>query len=480
MVSMTADRDGCTRGDRDVYAPRVSDDAIEHSLAALTAEAGDDPSKTRRIVVGSDALARVAPWLQQAHPDERDLVVCDAHTATAAGRSLHRALHMAGRAAQLLILDPQPGEPHLVCDDGVIDALQARLQEATDLNAIAVGAGTINDIVKMATKRLGRPYQCVATAASMNGYTSAIAAVLSRGVKRTLPAQQAEAVFADIDVIRRAPAYLNRAGFGDLLSKPYSNADWLLSHLVRGVPYEERPARLLDGAYDALLHRAASVGASEPQGIGTLTRTILLSGFTMAIAGTSAPASGGEHLVSHYWDMEQHCREHPLFGLHGTQVGIATRLSAMLFEKLVALEPEDIDPESAARRCPDPGWLDTLPELHPRLSAAVVQEVREQIAAKQEHGPALREELAQVRARWPEIRRTLRDVLVDSTRMTEVLASAGAAARPSDLGIELPHAIHTLRVCRHIRSRYVALDLIDDLGYLHDWATDVVTAAERS
>src|SRR5690606_37709578 len=115
--------------------------------------------------------------------------------------------------------------------------------------------------------------------------------------------------------------------------------------LVRGVEYEERPARLLDDAYDALLDRAADIGAATPEGIGLLMRTILLSGFTMAIAGTSAPASGGEHLVSHYWDMEQHCRGLALFGLHGTQVGVATRLSAILFERLAALPQSAIDPE---------------------------------------------------------------------------------------------------------------------------------------
>ena len=37
------------------------------------------------------------------------------------------------------------------------------------------------------------------------------------------------------------------------------------------------------------------------------------------------------HLVSHYWDMEQLHHGRPLFGLHGTQVGVATRASALLF-----------------------------------------------------------------------------------------------------------------------------------------------------
>lgn len=455
-----------------------ADAAIEATLTHLVATAGDDRSKTRHVQVGHDVLGQAAAWLQAQHPGRTDLVICDPHTRAAAGDQLVARLRAAGRDVQLRILPPHPGDDHLVCEDAVIEALTEELRPQPELNAIAVGAGTINDIVKMAVTRLERPYQCVATAASMNGYTSAIAAVLSRGVKRTLPTRQAEAVFADIDVIAAAPAYLNQAGFGDLLSKPYSHADWLLSHLVRGVAYESGPARLLDDAYDALIERAAEVGAATNDGIGLLTRTILLSGFTMALAGTSAPASGGEHLVSHYWDMEQHCRELPLFGLHGTQVGVATRLSAMLFERLVALSPEAIDPAAAAARRPDARWLDDLAVQHPRLTPQVVEEVREQILAKQRHAEVLREELQSVRERWEEIRATIRGVLVPSARIGEALVAAGAADRPSAMGVPPEHATLTLRVCRQIRNRYVALDLLDDLGLLHDAAADVVAAAE--
>ena len=38
--------------------------------------------------------------------------------------------------------------------------------------------------------------------------------------------------------------------------------------------------------------------------------------------------------------------------------------------------------------------------------------------------------------------------------------------------------MHTLRVCRQMRDRYVALDLMDDLGLLEGWAADVVARAE--
>lgn len=445
---------------------------------AASSAVGD---RTRHIALGQGALEEAVPaWLAQERPGRIDIVVCDDHTWEAAGKRVFAALEAAGRSVRKAILDPRVGDDHLVCEDGVIAAVRTFLATSDELNPIAVGAGTINDIVKMASDQLERPYQVVPTAASMNGYTSTIAAVLSRGVKRTLPCHQPEAIFADIGVLCAAPHHLTAAGFGDLLSKPYSTSDWLLSHFVRGVPFEEGPAALLDGPFQALLEHAPQVGRAEAGGVSILMETLLISGFSMALAGSSAPASGGEHLVSHYWDMEQHCQEGPLVALHGTQVGVATRLSAHLFERLIALEADAIAPDACAARRPDDAWLADLETMHPQLTANVVDEVRDQLRIKQRHGDALRSELADLKARWPEVRQALAASLMPAARIEQALVEAGCADRASSIGVERERAVHTLRVCRHIRSRYVALDLLDDLGLLHDWAADVIDAVEAA
>src|SRR5207244_1421352 len=84
---------------------------------------------------------------------------------------------------------------------------------------LGVGAGVINDLGKLAARRRETTYVAVATAASMNGYGSPIAAVVQEGVKRTLPAAATAAIVADLDVIAQAPIELTRSGFADLLSK---------------------------------------------------------------------------------------------------------------------------------------------------------------------------------------------------------------------------------------------------------------------
>jgi hypothetical protein len=108
----------------------------------------------------------------------------------------------------------------------------------------------------------------------------------------------------------------------------------------------------------------------------------------------------------------------------------------------------------------------------------VIEEVREQWRRKELKGAALLEELARVRHKWPEIRDALSHVLIPSARISKALKDAGAPARPSKIGVDAARAVHTVRVCRQIRGRYVGLDLLDNLGKLHGWAAEVVDACE--
>ena len=64
----------------------------------------------------------------------------------------------------------------------------------------------------------------------------------------------------------------------------------------------------------------------------------MLSGLAMSVAGSSSPASGGEHLISHFIDMTAHAYDLP-YDFHGCQVGVGTLTTAFIYEKLKALDP---------------------------------------------------------------------------------------------------------------------------------------------
>ena len=98
---------------------------------------------------------------------------------------------------------------------------------------LSVGSGTIVDIGKVVSARLlGVPHVAVQTAASVNGFSDDQSVLLVDGVKRTVSTRWPERLVIDTEVIRRAPAELNRAGLGDLLATYTAPADWRLAQLV--------------------------------------------------------------------------------------------------------------------------------------------------------------------------------------------------------------------------------------------------------
>ena len=114
-------------------------------------------------------------------------------------------------------------------------SLALTMEMARDVIIPVYSSGTVNDLTRAVAHRRERPYFVLATAASMNGYTSAIVALLENGLKTTRAATPPVAVFADPLVLAKAPAELTLAGLGDLISKPYCGCDWKIASLVRPV-----------------------------------------------------------------------------------------------------------------------------------------------------------------------------------------------------------------------------------------------------
>ena len=200
------------------------------------------------------------------------------------------------RTVQSIVLPEHP-EPDLETVDRLSNA-------AVDSDAlVAVGSGTINDLAKYAAAQDGKPYAVFAMAPSMNGYTSANAAITVDGHKKTLPATLARGVYVDLAIFAAAPPRMIRAGLGDSLCRPTAQVDWLLSHHALGTPYRRAPFALLAADEPALFAAPEALLAGDLDAMRALARTLVLSGIGMTLCGSSAPASQGEHLISHYIDM---------------------------------------------------------------------------------------------------------------------------------------------------------------------------------
>jgi glycerol-1-phosphate dehydrogenase [NAD(P)+] len=186
---------------------------------------------------------------------------------------------------------------------------------------VGVGGGKALDVAKY-VGFLGRlPYYAVPTSLSNDGFCSPQSSLTVRGKRRSLPAALPFGVVIDTAVCRDAPRILTLSGVGDLVAKFTAVRDWKLAFHASREPVDDFAALLSDGSIHAYLSHAAF----DLEGIRLLATALLLNGIAMEMCGSSRPASGSEHLISHALDA---LSARPR--LHGLQVGIATYLVSIL------------------------------------------------------------------------------------------------------------------------------------------------------
>lgn len=342
--------------------------------------------------------------------------------------------------------------------------VQQELEAQGIAMAVAVGSGTINDRAKYAAHLAEIPYMSYGTAASMNGYNSPIVAIYVKGLKSTVPATPPIGLYADPEVVVQAPRLMHLAGLGDLCSKPFAGADALIASLLTQNPAWRFPSEMVEEAFAQSLEQAEAIGQDDPVAIANLMEALWISGFSMVLAGSSAPASGGEHLWSHRIDMAQHDAGQPLRALHGTQVGIACHLVKPLFGQLAAcshdellmqLDKEHTQPPDPANEKTFTEWLTSRhTELSDKSRKPLVKE------AIRKYDRAYRAQIREgLRTQWTAVQRELEQAHHHATRVAEALSLAGAPQSPEDIGLSNQDSTRILTVCRDIRNRLTILDL---------------------
>lgn len=186
---------------------------------------------------------------------------------------------------------------------------------------VGVGGGKALDVAKYVGFLSRLPYYAVPTSLSNDGFCSPQSSLTIRGKRRSLPAALPFGVIVDTAVCRDAPRILTLSGVGDLVAKFTAVRDWKLAFHEKGEPVDDFAALMSDGTiYSFMSHPAFDL-----EGIRLLATALMLNGIAMEICGSSRPASGSEHLISHALDATS---ARPR--LHGLQVGVATYLMSIL------------------------------------------------------------------------------------------------------------------------------------------------------
>lgn len=183
---------------------------------------------------------------------------------------------------------------------------------------LAIGGGKSLDAAKYMALLLQKPLGLVPTVLSNDGFCSPGASLTVGGQRRNLATRGPDLLVLDTEILRQAPRPLLFAGMGDLFAKATALWDWRYASRVGGAPYNDFAALITRNALDTFMHCQPKDPADlEFQRV--LATSLMMCGLAMAAAGSSRPASGSEHLVSHAYDR---LAQRP--SLHGLQVGVAS------------------------------------------------------------------------------------------------------------------------------------------------------------
>ena len=281
------------------------------------------------------------PAFRAAAAKKKLLIVSDANTAKYAVPFLDRIRACGSEAFALVLSESEPVADERTCEE-VADA-----GERADY-ILAVGSGTLNDIAKYVSYRQGKECGVLATAASMDGFTSGVVPLIKNGQKITEGAHVVSDILIDFDILCSAPKIMTGAGVGDILAKHCSLADWKLAHVLKGEPYNENAASLMRSALAGCERSLGNIREGGRGGIADLMNALLVSGYAMVLAGNSRPASGAEHHMSHYLEMD-FLKRGERIPLHGVKVGLGTIVSLCMYHRLSRLRHAFPGKEEAER-----------------------------------------------------------------------------------------------------------------------------------
>jgi glycerol-1-phosphate dehydrogenase [NAD(P)+] len=439
----------------------ISRALVERALAAA--------AETRHLTLAPGAIASVAPAFQATFGDRPAVVVADLTTWEVAGQRVERELRAAGLVVYPPILLPEPLHAHF---HHVLE-LEDSLAE-DDALAVAVGSGTVNDLTKLASHRLGRPYLVVATSASMDGYAAFGASITKDGFKQTMACPAPAGIVADLDILAAAPTPLTAAGYGDLLGKVTAGADWIVADGLGVEPIDDVAWALVQEPLRAALSTPDRLRQHDPAATEAFFLGLVISGLAMQATRSSRPASGAEHLVSHLWEMLglTHNGAAPS---HGTKVGVGTVLVTMLYERLLAHDLAAVDVEARVMALPGPVAVRRAVRSSLPRGEIADRAVAESLA-KHPSPEQLRARLTLLRDRWPAVRERLQAQLLPSAELRRLLGALGAASVPADLGVTPARLRQDLLTARRIRRRYTVLDLAAETGLLEPCVDELIAA----
>lgn len=417
--------------------------------------------QTRICLIGENLLGEIPRILRETWPGDTKPVriVADGNTWGAAGERLQGILKEAGLSVDTPYLFP--AEPPFHADYSLVERLREPL---AGHRPIAVGSGTINDLVKRCAYELETGgYLCCATASSVDGYTSAGAAITRDGLKQTLPCPAPLAIVADSKILFTAPFEMTAAGYADLAAKLPAGGDWMIADAIGITPIQETPWKMVQSKLHRWLEEPGKLKEGNPIALAGLFEGLCQTGFAMQYMKDSRPASGAEHLYSHCWEMRD-IQKDGVQPSHGFKVAVGSLITTALMEDVYFKMKSD-EIATLADKMPYLSANERDMQIEEFLGGTPFEKNARKVALeKLPLGDEARRRRRLIVETHPILAEKLRHQLLPFKELRNRLKALGCPVSLQEIG--LPHS--DLRFTTYgagtIRNRYTILDVLLDLG----------------
>ena len=381
------------------------------------------------------------------HSPLRLTIICDEITHGVLAAKIKKILSTSHSCNSIILPTPLSAD---------IKFSQQIIAEANDSELlIAVGSGTINDLVKYAATQLKIPYVVFATAPSMNGYCSASVSLIDQGLKKSIPANPPRAAFFDLAILSRAPQKMIAAGLADCLCRSTVQTDWLFSHFLVGTPYHQEILNPLIDLEKRVIASVQLLRDGNQNAHNDLVQLIVHSGIGMAVVGNSNPASQAEHMIAHYIDTQGDSVETSKF-LHGEIIAVTTLTMAALQEKILSFKQLKFSAEFRY----DHAWFTQVFGQEKATEYWKVFQEKQFSCEKQSNYQH------KLTVNWPEWRIKIQRNRLSHQLLSHMFKTMGLPTQPEHLNLRPELYQKAVKYARFTRNRLTFLDLAAWVGLL--------------
>lgn len=410
------------------------------------------------IYIGQGIIDQVVEYLQTHDLGKTVTIVTDNIVYDIAAKKVVDMLEAADFHVDLCLIRR---EGTLIPNEVALGEILLTVTNETDF-LLAVGSGSITDITRYVAHRTEKPFAVVGTAPSMDGYTSVVAPLTYGQLKMNKPADYPKVLICDLDILAKAPHKMILSGFGDVIGKYISKADWTLGSIVNNEVICPFCIKLVSSAVNLCMANIDGIKQHTIDGVRALIEGLVLSGITILIAGHTRPAASNEHNMAHYWEMMKLLKGETPPG-HGYSVGVATIYVLKFFELYFETDITQVDFIHAQNQNPTELQRNQtiIKKYGNIIGPGIIADNGDDFLTEKEH----QRRFSALVKNHQLIKERLQ-FLPNSAEMIKIYRNLGYPTRAADIGVDNHLLLNSLLHAKEYRSRYSIFKSAHELGLL--------------